>query len=155
MAHANACAIALTYKPLPNTKRIALCRHARALRPNAPEPLVNLARTLIMDGQISAGTALFEEAVLRHPAHPFVLGHFVTELIRRGDLDAAIVSQRQLLRVEATPANRKNLVALVMRVGREAFERGRADAACAYGREALDLTDGAPRLQRLTAPWCP
>ena len=154
VAFANVCSIAMGRDGLDPTRRLELCREAHARAPRAVEPAVNEARALILLGDRHTGVRKLKEVVTAHPDHPFALGYYVTELLRDGQVDGALRVQEHLHRIQPDVDTQRNLVALLLKAGAEAIERGDQPRACGLGQRALDLSREAPSVERLTAPWC-
>jgi len=154
-AHANLCALAVLRPQLEARRVLAYCQDARHLMPSSPEVHVNLARAYErIEGRADA-ERVFAEALAMHPEHPFVVGHWVGYLVRKGSLEEALRAQRGLaMSRRAPPSARPNLVALLFQLAKKRQVEERHPEACELVREAKALAPGVHAVAERAKAFC-
>ena len=117
--------------------------------------MTNLARAYARVGRAEDAESAYGAAVALHPVHPFVLGHWVGHLVGTGRTGAAVDAQRRVVSASAADASaRRNLVALLLRLGAERSSAGQGASACEVAREAAGLVPGVASVEARAAALC-
>jgi tetratricopeptide (TPR) repeat protein len=120
-------------------------RRLYEMNPDAPEPLIHLARTLLDREQLDRAEAVVHDAIDAFPDRPELLHLLGTVRVRRGELDAGLRLLQEA--AEAAPAN----VRIQRDLGLALVEKGLNGRALMVLGDVRDQDGRDPRVRRALA----